>query len=100
MIYIYLLFHHITIEILAYKLNNNCLNNDFVYIASILPYLPKNKFRDERGRFIKNNEGDFVNPLPNYINDPLTGNMLGALTGNMLGDGHLRFTHKDKSGKR
>ena len=50
--------------------------------------LPVHLGRDKIGRFISK-------PLPLI---PLPKTLQDALIGNMLGDGHLRFTHKDKEG--
>ena len=62
-------------------------------LAAFFTFFPNKYFRDEKGRFTKNIilPTENGNPLPNNIKDPLLGNMLG--------DGHLRFTHKDKIGK-
>ena len=67
---------------------NYCLN-----LAAFVPFFPQKYLRDEKGRFTKNITlpTENGNPLPNNIKDPIVGNMLG--------DGHLRFTHKDKKGK-
>lgn len=67
------------------------LTNDYLKFSAFLPILPQKNLRDEKGRFTKNIALPNGNPLPSNIIDPLVGNILG--------DGHLRFTHKDKNGK-
>jgi hypothetical protein len=67
------------------------LTNDYLNLSAFLPILPQKNLRDEKGRFTKNIALPNGNPLPSNIIDPLVGNILG--------DGHLRFTHKDKNGK-
>lgn len=54
-----------------------------------LSLLPAHLGRDNKGRFIGQS-------LPLV---PLPYKLIEALVGDLLGDGHLRFTHKDKKGK-
>lgn len=78
---------------MGFEDNYNIYINLF-YISNILPILPQIRIRDKKGRFISfsdKNSSNSDKPLPKNIMDPLIGNMLG--------DGHLRFTHKDKEGK-
>lgn len=59
------------------------------FILNISNLVPIKIKRDKKGRFIKR-----IQP---FI--PLQVDLMNRLIGELLGDGHLRFTHRDKQGK-
>ena len=78
--------------IITILIKQNFLFNSVNLTAnSFLPIFAPKYYRDDKGRFSK--------IIHNPNQDPLPDNIIYPLVGNMLGDGHLRFTHKDKTGK-
>lgn len=84
----YLIYLLIRNNLFIYYLENSNYYNYSLefYLMSSLPISNK---RDSKGRFISINK-----PLI-----PLPSNLMEAIIGELLGDGHLRFTKKDKKGK-
>jgi hypothetical protein len=77
-------------EIFCYSIY---LNLKLPIILSSLQKSESNKRkRDDKGRFLKSD------PTMPSEKIPLDPKLEEALVGEMLGDGHLRFTHKDKEG--
>jgi len=63
---------------------------DLKFASAIKSY--SSKARDSKGRFVS------ASPDTQPVGEPLPTELKEALIGDLLGDGHLWFTHKDKTG--